>query len=1045
MPDARILKRRETKQNTKYMIKHRIILLGIACLLGIAAGYSQSMAVQGKVIDSSTQESLIGVSVQVKGTAQGTITDVDGGFSITVPAHSVLVFSYLGYRTYEQEAREAMHVRLQPESQDLEELVVIGYGAVKKKDLTGAVSSVNAEELRTGTSTTIAESLQGRVPGLQVKTSGEPGQTAKIYLRGISSMFSDTDPLYVIDGLPTKETRDFNPDDIESIQVLKDASAAAIYGSRAANGVIIITTKKGKKGEATINASAKYGIQNATKRYDLMNGAEWLAFTKQKYDNAGLAYPDIVQAYVDRMNGVTNSNPAIAALNPDVDTDWQDQIYQTGQVQEYNLSASGGNDVATYMVSGNHFRNTGIIIGPKFDRTTVRVNGTLTKGRLRIEESLLAATSNSIDLPSNYFNSVIRMVPLIPLYDENGDYALGGSNGAPTNAENPLAHNALEEKGNKSYRLQGAINAELEIFKFLRYKLNLGYEMNTNIYSDKIKYGRWIPNGQSESQYYEDRNINTAYVVENTLTYDQTFNGHHVNAMVGYTEQKASSSYVQNRARNLEPDNRGNYYWTLQNGTTFDAPVQVLSSNALRSILGRVTYSYNDTYYLTASIRRDGSSRFRKENRWGNFPSVAASWRISNERFMEDVAFVNDLKIRASYGLLGQEAIPNNLTDVYNNNYFPYIFGTDGSQITWGSSPTSIVNTNLYWEEKESTNVGLDMTVLNNSLTLNADYYINKSKGLLAQVPIGYWTGSQSNTVWQNAGSVQNSGFEFSVTYRNYNHPFKFDIMANVTTIKNKILALGNDEPIYGTHSKSEIGRSLGELFLVRTDGIYQESDFDAEGNALDGITEVWGKKPRPGDVKYVDCNGLDENGNLTGKPDGIISIDDRQYVGSPWPKAELSLSFNASWKNFDLSVYLFSSLGRKVYNNAKWQLYNVGDNGNYGRMMLNAWSETNPTNEIWKPYADETLPGDTDWFVESGDFLRLKTLQLGYNMPKKWMDAIGLGSIRIYLSAENLFTITKYTGLDPDFKGTDVFSLGNDPASYPNVRTFSGGIQLSF
>ena len=1004
--------------------------------------YSQEMLVNGVVIDERDQEQMIGVSIRVKGTIMGTITNIEGEFSITVPQNSILVFSYTGYETVELPASGQMTVVLKEMTQNLNELVVIGYGSVRKKDLTGAVAVVNTNDLKIGIATTIAESLQGRVPGLQVKTSGEPGQTAKIFMRGISSIYSNTDPLYVIDGLPTSETRDFNPEDVESIQVLKDASAAAIYGSRAANGVIIITTKKGTNKDFTIETSVKYGIQNSSKRYGLMNGKEWLALQEMKYKNANLPYPKIVQAEIDRRTGA--ANPMFPDLDPSIDNDWQDVIYQTGEIQEYNLSASGGNDNSTYMVSGNHFRNNGIIIGPTFQRSTARVNGTLKRNRINIEESLLLSTSTSENLPANYFNEAIRMLPLIPVYDKDGEFAMGGYNGADTNATNPVARNDIQKMENISYRVQGTINGELEIFKFLKYKLNLGYQMNTSVYKEKQKYGRWIPNGQSESQYYERRNLSTSYLVENTLTYDQRIEKHYINAMIGYTESKGNSSYMGNRTRLLEPDNRGKYYWTVQNGTVFDSPTEELSSNALRSFLGRITYSFSDTYYLTGSIRRDGSSRFLKENRWGSFPSVAASWRISNENFMKELSFIDDLKVRASYGLLGQEAIPSNLTDVYNNNYFPYLFGSDET-LYWGSSPTDIVNTGIRWEEKESTNIGFDLTMLNGMLGFNADYYINKSKGLLARIPIGRWTGSNSSDVWANAGSVQNSGFEISAFHRNYSNKLKYDVTVNVTTVRNKILALGNNDPIYGSHSKSEIGRSLGEFFLVKTNGIYQLEDFDELGNPLDGITTVWGNKPRPGDVKYIDSNGLDSSGNLTGEPDGIISIADRQYLGSPWPKAEISLSFNASYKDFDLNIYLFSSLGRTVYNNSKWQMYNVGDNGNYGLLMNDPWTEENPTNKIWKPYADETLPGDTDWFLENGDFLRVKTFQIGYNMPKKMINSLKIRGIRVYFSAENLLTFTKYTGLDPDFKGTNVFGLGNDPASYPNVRTISGGIQLKF
>lgn len=990
----------------------------------------QNIYIQGLVVDSQTNEELVGVSVVIKGTTRGTITGTNGKFSIESPLNSILVFSYMGYNSQEIQVKSALiNVQLVAKSVDLNDIVVIGYGSVKKKDLTGAIGVADVKDMKKTQATTISEALQGRIPGVTVKTSGEPGQTAKIFIRGISSMYSNTDPLYVIDGLPTSETRDFNPDDIESIQVLKDASAAAIYGSRAANGVIIITTKKGSKKDALIEASAKYGIQNTVKRYNLMNGQEWLALQDMKYANAGKT---------------SLFNIADRTIN----TDWQNQIYQTGQTQEYNFSAQGGSKNTSYFVSGNHFANDGVVKGTEFDRTTVRVNGSLTKKRLKIDESLLASTSNSNDLVGGFFTDIIRMPPLLPVYQSDGTYALGGYNGAETNGENPVAHRNFESKGNTSYRLQGSVNAELEIFSFLKYKLTLGGEFNSNIYQDKTKYGIWSPNQVSRSKFYEDRNYNTSYLIENILTYDKRFDKNYINAMIGYTRQKFESSNDLAEVIDLKPDNQGTYYWTLSNGQN---PVvqQVLNSNSLASYLGRIMYTYDEKYYLTTSIRRDGSSRFNVSNRWGNFPSLALAWRISKENFLKKITWIDDLKMRVSYGVLGQEGIPNNLTDVYNNNYFPYPFGSPETMV-WGSSPTAIVNENIRWEEKQSSNVGLDLTLLGSAITINADYYINKSNGLLAKVPLGIWTGSWTSAFdfpmeWANAGSVQNQGFEFSIVYRNQKNPFKFDISLNATTIQNKILSLGNNaEPIYGTHTKSEVGRSLGEFYVVKTNGIYQLSDFDSQGNVIGNITQVWGSKPRPGDQKYIDINGREANGQLTGKPDGKIDIDDRQYVGSPWPKAELSLNFSASYKNFDFMMYLFSSLGRNAYNGTKNWLYNVGDNGNYAA-GLNPWTETNPSNITPKAYYDELLQGESDRFIEDASFLRFKTLQVGYNLSNKICKNIGMSNLRLFISGENLFTITKYQGLDPDFKNTDPFSLGFDGGSYPNVRTISGGLQLSF
>ncbi|MCF0184961.1 MAG: TonB-dependent receptor, partial [Bacteroidaceae bacterium] len=965
-----------------------------------------------------------------------TTTNIDGAYSLLFDSEvvPVITFSYVGYEKQELRASDSavqtLNVALKATVDALDELVVIGYGTVKKADLTGAVSIADVEEMKKRNATTVTQALQGQVPGVDVRTNGSPGETGKIYVRGISSLYSDTNPLFVIDGLPTSDTRDFNPEDIESVQVLKDGSSAAIYGSRAANGVIIITTKHGKAGETKVNVAGKWGVQRAVKTYKLMDGPEWLALQEEKYANAGMGSEFNIE---DRS----------------INHNWSDEVFQTGLFQDYNASVSGGNQVINYMTSFNYFKHEGIVKGSNFDRFSLRVNGGLKKGIFKLEESLLVSTSYSHDLTSDPFTGIVRMTPLIPTYDEDGNYALGGYNGSQTNGSNPVAQRDLQQSHNRSYRAQGSLAGELQILPFLKYKLNFSFEFNSNIYDTKQKYGKWYPNQTPESMYYESRNHSMRTVIENILEFDKTFYGHHINAILGYTEQREKNTSTWGRVYDITKDSSGEYYWSLSNGTK-PSMGESITPHALRSFLGRVMYDYDSRYFLTASFRRDGSSRFRKGLKYGNFPSASLAWRISNEKFFNPLRdIVSNLKVKASYGVLGNEAIGNFKYDTYINSFIPYAYGKDE---TWafGAMPTVMADTSLQWEEKKTWNFGLEASFFHNALTLEADYFINKSDRLLAQVPIpgyiGSWgtIGDNTTTVWRNAGCVENRGFELSLGWKDYSHEFKYDVKVNLSTIRNKVLSLGGDNaPVYGSNTKTEVGGELGAFFTLVTDGIYQVEDIE-ELNATNPNFTIFGNKPRPGDQRYLDLYSRDENNNIVPIPDGKIDEDDRTFVGSPWPDLTLGLNFTAEYKDFDLSMYWTGSFGSQAYHSALGLLYNVGDNGNY-ISGLKGWTEENRSQTTPKVYYSEPLRTNSTRFIENVNYMRLKNLQFGYNLPQTVLKKIRIQSLRVYLNAENLLTITGYSGLDPEFQGGGVFNLGVDGNSYPAVLSFGGGIQITF
>jgi len=993
----------------------QIVLFIFVYLTSGTDAFAQQRDITGQVFESDDMKPLMGAIVKIKGTTLAVITDNDGLFSLKTSENSILLISFLGYIPKEVTVSNSSKLKILLESDNfmLNEMVTIGYGTVKKKDITGAIGIVDTKEMKRTANTSISGALQGRVAGLSVKGTAMPGDASKIFIRGISSIYSNTDPLFVIDGLPTEDSRDINPQDIESIQVLKDASAASIYGSRAANGVIIITTKRGDKKKTKFEFSSNTGYQKEVKRYDLMDGKEWYAFQKTIHANSGAT----MQNYPDST----------------INTNWQDLVYQKGLVQNYNFSASGGGENSNFMISGDYFGQNGVVIGPKFDRYSLRANGGLKTKRLRIEESLLLSHTITTDPVTSAHNSVVRIPPLLPELDSLGQPTLGYYQGIKYNqGENPMSHIKNESRQNSSFHALGSLNLEYTIFDFLKYKLNLGYEARSQEYETKRTKEIWYPNQDPKSGYTNERNMKTMSLVENTLNFDKTFGKHSINALVGYTEQRDNYSYLRGEVEGIKSDMSGNYQWGLGFGNTETlVAYQGYSPSALRSFLGRAIYSYDDRYFFTGSIRRDGSSKFSKNNRYGNFPSASAAWRISNEEFFKKyLKIINDMKIRVSYGKLGNQAIGDFKYTTYTNEFQPYQFGQN---ISWGTTQLDIIDPNIQWETKESSNIGIDISLMGNKVTVSAEYFNNKSDKLLAKVRVPSSTGSWDLTPWINAGSVENRGLELNVAYKNYSKDFKYDISFITTFLKNKVVSLGGtNQYIQDNHTRTAVGRSLGEFYLIKTDGIVTAND-ENYINSIKTYNVSPNRKPKVGDIKYIDING-----------DSIINAEDRQYVGNPWPKAEFSVNFTCSFKNFDMSMYWYSLLGRKVYNNMNLSLYTPTYMGN---MVSGAdwYSEKNPNGKIFKPYLDESPYGDCDFFLEDGSFLRLKSLQLGYNMPESITKSIGIDKFRVFIGGENLITFSKYSGLDPDFQGNVPFTVGVDNNKYPAVRTFSLGAQFGF
>ncbi|HEX2845520.1 MAG TPA: TonB-dependent receptor [Chitinophagaceae bacterium] len=991
------------------------VLLLIALFFAQLLSAQTSPTVKGKVTNQKG-EALEGVSITVKGTTVGTSTDAAGNYSLQVPdTQATLVFSNVGYADMEMSVngQSTINVQLQQGATDLGEVVVVGYGSQRKKDLTGAIAVVPVEEVTKRQATTIGEAMQGLASGVLVRGGGQPGSEARVEIRGLKNL-TGTNPLYVIDGLVTTANRDFNPNDVESIQILKDASAAAIYGSRAANGVIIITTKRGRKGPMKVDFSAKSSIQT-TPRYDLAGKDEFVKLNYMAYDNAG----------VPRQN-----------LNLDVNTDWQDAAFQTGNMQDYNVSLSGGGDNGSYLVSANYFDNKGTVISTGFKRLGLRVNAQGSKGIFSFGENLSLTNAKADEMSGNPYADVVRLLPTIPIYDpaNPGGYGYGSESRARTFGTNPVAIADLEDRTNENFRVRGNIWGELKLRPWLKYRLNLGYETSADNYQYKRKEGNWTLNQAYDPAIYnENRARWQTMLVENTLSFSERFGKHSVNAIAGQTYQRDKYGQVWGTKRNiLQNSSSGSYYWVLDQGSEPQTG-GYLQEAILLSYLGRVEYNFDDKYLLNGVIRYDGSSRLGRNDQWGTFPSISAAWRISNEEFFK-VKWINDLKIRASHGTLGSSSNLGYWDYLPVINTFSTIAMGTGQNIFPGATQVRLANQNLRWEKLTQTNFGIDATVLDNKLSVTAEYFIAKTTDVLTYMPILMTTGNDGGNPAVNAASLRNTGFEFSATYNGKAKDFNYYVTANLTTLKNRVLNLGygrND--IFTGTTVTKVGSSAAMWYLLETDGLFQTQQEVDNYKNKDGI--VIQPTAKPGDIRFVDHNG-----------DGQISNDDKVVLGSPWADFELGLNMGASYKNFDLTMNWFGSFGSTVYNGYRSLVDRFDDNSNY-RAGIKPWTPDNTNTDVPRAYYGSTLNsrGDSNRWLESGTFMRLKFISLSYRLPASFVKRIGFANAQVTLSGQNLITITNFGGLDPEFNNSNMFERGVYSFQFPNLKMYSAGLQFGF
>jgi TonB-linked SusC/RagA family outer membrane protein len=999
--------------------------------------------VSGKVLDEK-QRPLPGVLVKLKGTAIGTATAEDGSYSMNIPnGGGTLVFSYLGFISQEVlvDNQSTINISLKEDTKALDEVVVIGYQTIRKKDLTGAVNVIDNSKAQQAVARSLPEALQGLTPGVAVRNGGAPGQGAVVNIRGLGT-FGNASPLYVIDGMLTDPNVTINPDDVETIQVLKDASAAAIYGSRAGNGVIIITTKKGKIGDTKIAVSSRYSVSEVPKLYNVMDGATYAATNKLAYQNSG-----------------TPLQPGVANYDGSVNTNWEKELFRTGQVQDYNMSISGGSNTTKYLMSAGYFKDEGTLIARSFDRTSLRINTETTKGIFKFGENLALSTNNNkkpSDEGNPWFDAFTSM-PIIPVQSNAlissanpGGYGYGNSTFATNYSRNHVAIANITSNNANYTKLFGNAFMDVNILSWLKYRLNAGLETSF----DKSKYirkdGLWYQAQSPDvARMSDSRSQYLSYLFEHTLNFDKKFNKHSINGVVGYTEQTTSSEFTSGSGIKLS--NIGGNYFTQLNATS-SLPGDRSSSGSftkflLNSYLGRLNYNYDDRYLVTLTFRADKDSRFSPKFKTGYFPSAALAWRLSKEKFFK-VDWIDDLKLRGSYGAVGVNTLGAYQYNAFLNQAPSYTFGPN-QNIVSGAIQARIAPNRLKWELKKTTNIGIDASFLDNQVNMTIDAFRAISSDVLLQLPLPNYLGNLQGDPLLNTASIRNQGIELELGYRpkNQNGNFKWDVNANISFIRNKVLSLGNQgiDPLTGLprnyvqagNTRTQIGRSIGEYYVLKTNGIFQnQAEIDAQN-----AQKLYAK---PGDIRYVNL--------VDGGTQDDINDKDRQFAGTPWPKFTTGLQLNTSYKNFTLSAQLYATYGVTLYNSVIADLDSYG-NSNY-RVDINPWTPTNTnTSDPRLGYNFSTdrgitsnARGNSDRWLEDGSYLRLRNLQIGYNIPSNIFGKVKISNARVYVSGQNLFTITKYKGLDPDVVGADAnLQPGVDNGIYPSSRIVSLGLGFGF
>jgi TonB-linked SusC/RagA family outer membrane protein len=1029
----------------------------------------EKVQITGKVVSASDQLGIPAVNIVEKGTMNGVISDIDGSYAITVSKpDAILVFSYVGFTKQEISVagKTILDVTLEEDFLNLDEVVVIGYGSTRKKDLTGSVGSVKAEVFESRPITSFEEGIQGNVAGVQVTSAGgQPGAEMKVKIRGVTSINSNNDPLIVVDGFPLSASNSnmgglapsggtistfgtINPNDIESIEFLKDASATAIYGSRGANGVILITTKKGRIGKPVINYSSYFGAKEITNKYDLL--------TIQEFAELNHVVRPQNRLYTQRDADRTPIN-----YDPVNSVDWQDEIFRRGFIQNHSVSMQGGNDMTKYLLSFSYLDEKATIIGNRFKKYNFKLSleqkfnenvkiGTDVSYGYIMNDGVL--TEGGFDSGAGLLTYALQSAPIDYSDPETWQYLTGviDEQGIEDLQNAPYtfvtAKSFAEESQNdtKNGRLIGNAFLEYSFLEDFKLRITGGVDINN------IKNYKWFPKSSPHGAFYDSYAVlghilGTSWLNENILTYTKNWTrGTSLNLTGGFTQQYYRQEMFRVEVNQFENETLG--LNAIQNGLGIpNRPYSRLDENTLRSFLGRATYNLLDRYLITASFRADGSSRFTEGNRWGFFPSAAVAWRLSNENFMDGADWVDDLKFRVSYGSIGNEAVNSNAAyaTLINTQYV-----SEGSIIP-GVSPFNMLNENLSWETTNSFNTGIDFTVLNYRVNLTMDYYNKSTVDVLLQAPISSMSGFTS--VWQNIGKVRNEGFEFTMNSQIVKQDaFSWDFSFNFSKNTNEVLELTNDNapiPIAANYDGSypddyliEVGQPLGNMYGYVWDGVYQEDDFseinyeDEIFVLKDGVPYRFGNE-RPGDIKFKNFDD-----------DLQVNEADRKVIGNGLPDMFGGFNTNLRYKNIELFAGFNWSVGNDIYNANLKRLTNLtGQQNQIANSWNERWTPENQNNEYYSRYLDQK---PSSYWIEDGSYLRFQTLRLSYTFPKEMMNAVKIAELKVYLTVDNVFVWTDYSGYDPEVstsQGASGLAFGLDYGAYPRSRSVMLGLNVNF
>jgi TonB-dependent starch-binding outer membrane protein SusC len=1010
-----------------------LLAICLTLLVGISA-FAQK-PVTGKVVNEQ-DEGIPGVSISVKGTTQGTTTDAEGNFTFNATPDQTLVFSYLGYESQEVAVgnRTLLNIKLVPDIRSLEEVVVVGYGTVRKSDLTGSVATIKSSAIREMPVVSVDQAIQSRAPGVQVtQTSAAPGGGISIRVRGANSINSGSEPLYVIDGFPmypdnnalgtngnrsaTNAMASINPNEIESIEILKDASATSIYGSRGANGVVLITTKRGKEGQSRVDYEGSYSFQQIARRIDVLNGTDYARYINLLEQSQG-GSPRYTDAQIAQIGQGTN---------------WWDVISRTGGLSNHQLSFTGGNKDMRYAFVGNLLDNKGIIQNTHFQRYGFRLNldNNFLNGKATLSNSWSYNRTGSSNVPTDrggpggIMITALGLDPTIPVYNQNGEYNY------PSYDQrfniNPLAEALEGYDRDNANRLFGTTALTFNILEGLKFRTSIGADVVSA--NRTTFYNSYTFTGRQYDRQLEKANRNVANLLnENILSYNrQLLPGHTIDVTLGYTYQKERNLFEANTTRGLPSDDPNAV--NMQNGSKPQIPTSGRTDWELQSLLGRINYNLKDRYLLTVTVRRDGSSKFGPNNKWATFPSAALGWRMSNEGFFKN-SFLSEVfdefKFRVSYGLTGNSQIP-----VYRSvsGLVPYNYVLNGTLVA-GYGPNRIANPDLKWETTSMLNVGLDLELLQNRLSFTVDVFSNKTTDLLLDVSIPQSTGF--NTIMLNSGSLSNKGVEFSANYKLANSSaFSWEVSGNVSVLRNEILDLGQSTPFFANSTSGhlgvfgswvEAGNPIGIWRGYRYVGLFQS---DEEGKSYSALA---------GYPKYEDVNG-----------DGTYSADDFVKIGDPNPAFTWGLNSTAKFKNFDLSIFFRGVQGNDVRN---LQQSEMGDGvqkiNQLSNIITDSWTPANTgaSRPVIDGRRDFISFRRSSYFIQDGSFIRLQNLALGYTIPVKTKF---IRNARIYVSGQNLFIITKYKGFDPEVnnQGQNNLNRGDDYDAYPRARMYTMGVNL--